>query len=79
MTSALSFKAGVDPELCASCPVCNGIIRFTSSATPADLLLLNVNFKTFFKLLNVTEYFPEKRLQLDILCITSDQCQVHLS
>ena len=34
VTSALGFKA----FLCASVPACNGIPRFTSGATPADLL-----------------------------------------
>ena len=37
MTSALSFRARVDPLL-TFLPVCNGFLRFTSGATPINLL-----------------------------------------
>ena len=38
MISALEFKARMDPHLLTSSPTCNGFLRFTSGATPADLL-----------------------------------------
>ena len=56
--SALGFKARVDPLTCVPLSlVHNGILRFTSGATPADFLaaigqpLLNWSFeeKTFVK------------------------------
>ena len=37
-TSALGFQAQVDPHLYAFSPGCNGFLRFTSGATPADFL-----------------------------------------
>ena len=42
MTSALGFKTRMDPPLLALSPVFNGILRFISGATPADLLAIHV-------------------------------------
>ena len=42
MTSALAFNARMDPLLLALSPVFNGILRFISGATPADLLTIHV-------------------------------------
>ena len=40
------FKSqGGFPHLCALSPACNGILRFTSGATPADLLLASMAAK----------------------------------
>ena len=47
VTHALSFKAGVDPCLCASLSVCNGFLRFTFSVTPADLWPASISAKSF--------------------------------
>ena len=47
-TSALGFKARVDPSFACSPPMCNGFLRFTSSATSADLLMASIAVKPFW-------------------------------
>ena len=47
MTSALGFKARVDSHLCALLPACNGFLRLTSGATPADPLAASMAAKLF--------------------------------
>ena len=45
--SALGFKARVDFCVCASFSECNGLLRFTSGATPAGLLVVSMTAKLF--------------------------------
>ena len=45
--SVLGFKAKVDCCLHTSWPACNGFLRFTSSATPADLLTASTSAEPF--------------------------------
>ena len=48
MTCALGFKARVDPLAHVLCHlVHNGILRFTSGATPAELLVASMAAKPF--------------------------------
>ena len=42
------------PCLCASLPLCNGILRFTSGAIPTDLLAANLAAEPFLKKLILT-------------------------
>ena len=35
------------PRLCVSLPVCNGLLRFTSDATPADVLVASMATELF--------------------------------
>ena len=43
MPSVLAFNARV----CALSPACNGFLRFTSGATPADLLVVSMTAEPF--------------------------------
>ena len=43
----LGFKARVDPLTCALSPACNGILRFTSNVTHADLLVASMVAEPF--------------------------------
>ena len=48
VTSVLSFKASVgSSHLHSLLPACNGILRFTSGVTPADLLVARMATELF--------------------------------
>ena len=47
VTSTLGFKAGWIHRSSASSPVRKGLLRFTSSVTPADYLTVSIATETF--------------------------------
>ena len=63
VTSTLAFKAKVDPLLVCFLPSCNGFLRFTSGATPADLLVVSRAAEPFW-----SRYFTCQKNHIS--CIT---------
>ena len=56
--SLLGFKTSGIPHLCALSPACNGFLRFTSSVTPANLLVARMAANAFTHLLFKQRWIP---------------------